>query len=147
MTMLFSTTTQYVVLVLVLIAGWFFGLASSSGGARWRERYAAERDAHAAARRDLDARRADADKRVADAERVHRDRAAASDARIVELERENERLRTAAPVSTMTVRPTPVSAPAAAPTRAPSTMPPIARDAAVPAYPDGTKRGWFDFGR
>ena len=43
--MLFTTTTQWVALFLVLVAGWLLGLASHTGGRRWRERYAAERDA------------------------------------------------------------------------------------------------------
>jgi len=44
--MLFTTTTQFAALALCLIAGWFFGLASSSGGKKWKARYAAEREAH-----------------------------------------------------------------------------------------------------
>jgi predicted flap endonuclease-1-like 5' DNA nuclease len=35
----FTTPTQIAALVLTLIAGWLFGLASASGGRRWRERY------------------------------------------------------------------------------------------------------------
>lgn len=38
----FTTPTQIVALVITLIAGWLFGLASSSGGRRWRERYQEE---------------------------------------------------------------------------------------------------------
>jgi hypothetical protein len=103
--MLFSTPTQYAVLALLLVAGWLFGLASSSGGKRWRERYAAERDAHAATRRDLEARHADASRRVTEVERGNDDRLATANAHIAELERENERLRTAAPVTGATVAP------------------------------------------
>ena len=41
----FVTATQWVALLLTLIAGWCFGYASSSSGRRWRERYLdAERD-------------------------------------------------------------------------------------------------------
>ncbi|TPG15375.1 hypothetical protein [Sphingomonas oligophenolica] len=47
--------------------------------------------------------------------------------RIAELERENERLRTAAPVTAQTIAPR-------------------TRAAARRAYTDGRKRGWFDFG-
>ena len=43
--MLFSTPSQFAVLALVLVAGWFLGLASASGGRKWRERYTAEREA------------------------------------------------------------------------------------------------------
>ncbi len=75
------TTTLAVILVLVLIGGWLLGLASSSGGRKWKERYAAERDAHAAYRRDADAR------------------VAAADARTTELEREHARLAKATPVT------------------------------------------------
>jgi predicted flap endonuclease-1-like 5' DNA nuclease len=35
----YETATQFAGLALTLIAGWFLGLASRSGGARWRERY------------------------------------------------------------------------------------------------------------
>ena len=35
----FHTITQFAGLGLTLIAGWFFGLASTSGGRKWRERY------------------------------------------------------------------------------------------------------------
>jgi hypothetical protein len=79
--MLISTPSQWAILALVLIAGWFFGLASHSGGRKWKDRYAAERDAHAAHRKDVDARVTDSDRRVA------------------ELQRENARLASAAPVA------------------------------------------------
>jgi len=85
--MLFSTASQWAVLVLVLVAGWLFGLASHGGGRKWRGRYTAERDAHAAYRRDADARVAEADRRHA------------------EVERENARLAKAAPVTAATIRP------------------------------------------
>lgn len=67
--MLFHTPTQYAVLALLLIAGWFFGLASHPGGAKWRRRYESERDAHAAYRREADARIKTADDRIAELER------------------------------------------------------------------------------
>jgi hypothetical protein len=35
----FHTITQLAALGLTLVAGWFLGLASSSGGRKWRERY------------------------------------------------------------------------------------------------------------
>ncbi|MBC9034984.1 hypothetical protein IAG41_21540 [Sphingomonas sp. JC676] len=41
----FTTPTQIVALVITLIAGWAFGLATSSGGKRWRERYQDEQAA------------------------------------------------------------------------------------------------------
>ena len=83
------TTTFAVILVLVLIGGWLLGLASSSGGRKWKERYATERDAHAAYRRD-------------------------ADARTTELEREHARLAKVAPVTASTVAPRATSAAAAA---------------------------------
>jgi len=80
--MLISTPSQWAILALVLIAGWFFGLASHSGGRKWKDRYAAERDAHAAHRKDVETRVSDRDRRVAD------------------LERENARLATMTPATT-----------------------------------------------
>ena len=77
---LFSTPTQFLALLLVLLAGWLLGLASHSGGRKWRDRYTAEREAHAANRRTADSQRA-ADK-----------------ARIAELEQDNSRLARSAPV-------------------------------------------------
>jgi hypothetical protein len=92
--MLFTTATQWVAVAVVFVAGWLLGLASHPGGRRWKDRYAAERDAHAAARRDADARVAEAERRRA------------------ELEREHARLARAAPA---TVGPAPVAAAAARP--------------------------------
>lgn len=85
--MLFTTTTQYVALAVALVAGWLLGLASHPGGARWKQRYADEREAHAVARREHEARVAEANARAA------------------ELERENVRLARAAPVTAATVAP------------------------------------------
>ena len=112
--MLFTTPTQFAVLALVLVAGWFFGLASHPGGRKWRDRYVTEREAHATARKDVDVRLTQAN------------------ARIAELERENERLARAAPVTAATAtRPIAVQA----------------RTAARPAYTTaGARRGWFDWG-
>ena len=75
------TTTQWAIVALVFVAGWLLGLASHPGGRKWRERYAAERDAHATYRRDADAR-------VAAAEERHR-----------MLERDHARLASAEPVA------------------------------------------------
>ena len=80
--MLFTTPTQYAVLVLLLIAGWLFGLASHPGGRKWRARYDAERESHATYRKETDARIAAQDKRIAELERENaalgRDRGAAA---------------------------------------------------------------------
>ncbi|TPG13508.1 hypothetical protein [Sphingomonas oligophenolica] len=128
--MLFSTPTQFAVLALLLIAGWFLGLASHPGGRKWKERYLAERDAHAANRKTWDAEHktltAQTDERIATAKTGLDDREADHRDRIAELERENERLRTAAPVTAQTVAPRP-------------------RAAARPYAADDRKRGWFDF--
>jgi hypothetical protein len=72
--MLFTTTTQYIALVVALIAGWLFGLASHPGGKKWKQRYADERNGHTETRKALEAR-------------------------VAELERDNARLASAAPVS------------------------------------------------
>jgi len=92
--------TQMVILALVLVAGWLFGLASHPGGRKWKTRYVAERDAHGALRKDNDARLADAQRRIA------------------ELERENARLANAAaatPVAGTLVTPRARAVPAARP--------------------------------
>lgn len=119
--MLLTTTTELTLLALVLVAGWLFGLASHSGGAKWKTRYLAERDAHAGYRRDADAR------------------VAAAEARHAELERENARLAKAPPVAAaqpVAPMPQPVATPAY-----------TARPATVirPTRTDGERRGWFDF--
>ncbi len=119
--MLFTTPTQFAVLGLVLIAGWLLGLASHSGGRKWKERYAAEREAHAAARRDADAR-------VAEVENRHAER-----------ERERERIAAATPVARETV--------VREPARDTVVSRPMAATSARPAYPAGERRGWFDFNR
>lgn len=113
--MLFTSTTQFAVLGLVLIAGWLFGLASHPGGRKWRTRYSTERDAHAAQVKDTEAK------------------LSAAQARIAELERDNQRLANAQPV-------------AAAPVVERAAYRPVAASAARPAYPAGERRGWFDFG-
>ncbi|MGN6375001.1 MAG: hypothetical protein ACTHMG_05545 [Sphingomonas sp.] len=86
--MLFQTPTQYAVLVLLLVAGWFFGLASHPGGRKWKTRYEEERDAHAAYRRDIEAQR------NADAERI-----ATLERRNTELERDLHAAHTAVPAA------------------------------------------------
>ena len=142
--MLFSTPSQFAVLALVLVAGWFLGLASASGGRKWRERYTAERDAHAAYRKDADAR-------VVDARREAEARAAEADRRRADSEREHARLAAAAPVTAATVTPASTVAPvASATTAARPAYPadrPLAADTVRPVYPDDArrKRGWFDW--
>lgn len=121
--MLFTTTTQFAALALCLIAGWFFGLASSSGGKKWKARYAAEREAHGTYRKQGDTS------------------LAAANARVAELERENARLTEAAQAR-------PVAAPVAT-TTAPTIGERLTgrpQTAARPAYPAGQRPGWFDFG-
>ena len=131
--MLFTTPTQFAVLGLVLVAGWLLGLASHPGGGKWKQRYAAERDAHAAHRKDVEAR------------------LAAAETRNAELEREAERLRVApsvvaerAPPGTRVVDDAVVTDPRHRDRVVPMTS--RAASAARPAYPVGERRGWFDFG-
>jgi hypothetical protein len=128
--MLFSTPTQFAVLVLVLIAGWLLGLASHPGGRKWKDRYAAEREAHAATRRDADTRIAAADARVTEAERVQA-------APVVERD-----LAVGTRTETVTTRPEAV---ATRPVTEPVATRPAALSAARPAYPTGERRGWFDW--
>ena len=78
--MLFTTTTQYIALVVALIAGWLFGLASHPGGKKWKQRYADERNGHTETRKALEAR-------------------------VGELERDNARLASAAPVTHAPIAP------------------------------------------
>ena len=63
------TTNQWAILVLVLILGWLLGLASRSGGRKWRRAYEQERTDHAQTRQALDARAAAAEARAAEVER------------------------------------------------------------------------------
>lgn len=49
------TTNQWIVVALVLVAGWLLGMMSRSGGAKWRAQYETERDAHRKLRSDYDA--------------------------------------------------------------------------------------------
>ena len=72
--MLFETPTQFAVLALALIAGWFFGLASHPGGKKWKQKYRDEQATHTAVMKER--------------EGVFSER----DARVKELETENARL-------------------------------------------------------
>ena len=76
----FQTPTQLAALALTLIAGWFLGLASRSGGAKWRARYHDEEIRHAGYRKDAEIELRDAAQRIR------------------ELEAENAALRGGAPV-------------------------------------------------
>jgi hypothetical protein len=117
--MLFTTTTQFAALALCLIAGWFLGLASHSGGRKWKTRYATEREAHAGYRKQNDGALADANRRIA------------------ELEKDNARLSKAAEASAATAAPTLTER---------VTGRPGAARTARPAYPADRRPGWFDFG-
>lgn len=124
---LFTTPTQFLVVALALVAGWFLGLASHSGGRTWRNRYAAERDAHAASRQAAE------------------QRDAASQERIAALERDNAQLTKAPPATAATtIQP---AATTAATTIRPgaTTAPTIIRPGATTAH-QAQRRGWFDWG-
>lgn len=73
----FTTPLQFIALALTLLAGLLLGMALGSGGRQWRTRFDGERDAHNATR-----------------ERAHAELSAAN-ARIRELQAENDRLETA----------------------------------------------------
>lgn len=131
----YFTTTEWVIVALVLVAGWLLGLASSSGGKKWKERYLAEREAHATYRQDADARVADAERRHAELERRH-----------VELERDHTRVLNAPPAAPATdTRPVadrsvrPISATVISPSRTHTT------GTTRSAHQTGERRGWFDF--
>jgi predicted flap endonuclease-1-like 5' DNA nuclease len=79
--MLFQTPTQFAVLALLLFAGWLFGLASSSGGKKWKQRFRDEEAAHKAYRTEV----------ATDLK--------ARDARLHEVEAERDRLAKAAPLA------------------------------------------------
>lgn len=136
--MLFSTPTQFAVLALALVAGWLLGLASHPGGRKWKDRYAAEREAHATARKEADVRVAEADRRTAEA-----------DARVLEAERIQ-----AAPIVERDLAVGTRTVPGAQDDRGfsePVRAAPVARHsdaiaAARPAYPANGRREWFDFG-
>jgi hypothetical protein len=137
--MLYMTPTHYIVFALLFVAGWLFGLASHPGGGKWKARYAAERDANARYRSETDTRLTDA--------RTGNDTALTeARARIAELERENARLASTAPVAAQTV---------ASHDRV-ETRADLARGERVvirpsdgvarrPVAADGTRRGWFDW--
>lgn len=114
--MLFTTPTQWIAIAVALIAGWLFGLASHPGGRKWKQRYADERDVHGRTRKELEAS------------------LAARDARIAELERENDRLARATPVTTAPARPIDHTSAAGAP---------LAQRAARPA--GSTRARWFNW--
>lgn len=128
--MLFSTPTQFAVLALVLIAGWLLGLASHPGGRKWKDRYAAEREAHAASRKDADDRIAIADKRAVEADR-----------RFVEA----EQLRAAPIVERDLAVGTRTETMASRPVDSIGSRP-LAASSARPAYSRDGRRGWFDWG-
>ena len=140
--MLLTSTTGLVILALVLVAGWLLGLASSSGGKKWKARYLAERDAHAAERDAHAAYRKDADARVADSVRRHAD----LESRHSELERDRTRAQPVA--ATAPVADTRHTESRAIPPRSSTVISPSrpqATTAAQPAYPAGERRGWFDW--
>jgi predicted flap endonuclease-1-like 5' DNA nuclease len=63
------TTNQWIIIALVLVLGWLLGLASRSGGRKWKQAYRDEREAHVAYRRDTEARIAGANERISELER------------------------------------------------------------------------------
>lgn len=68
--MLFSTTSQFVVLALLLIIGWLFGFVSHPGGEKWKRRYQEEDEKYGAYRNDADNEIGQARHRIADLEGV-----------------------------------------------------------------------------
>ena len=64
----FHTTTQFAALALTLIAGWLLGLASSSGGRRWREAYEDSAGDHAGYRHQAETDLKEANRKIRDLE-------------------------------------------------------------------------------
>ncbi|MCW3836066.1 hypothetical protein ACFQ1E_08440 [Sphingomonas canadensis] len=64
----FETLTQFTALALTLIGGWCLGLASSSGGKRWREQFEDEEISHAAYRHQAEMDLKEANRRIRDLE-------------------------------------------------------------------------------
>jgi predicted flap endonuclease-1-like 5' DNA nuclease len=64
----FQTPTQFLALALTLFAGWLLGLGSSSGGAKWRERYEDEAGDHAGYRHQAETDLKEANRRIRDLE-------------------------------------------------------------------------------
>lgn len=98
--MIFNDVTQFVVLGLLLFAGWFFGMASHPGGKKWRRAFDEERADHAAYRDDAENRARDDKKLIAELQRSN----AEANRRLEELEKKS-----------VTAAPEPVAAPAAHP--------------------------------
>lgn len=71
--MLFTTPTEWAALGFTLIAGWFFGLASSSGGKKWKRQLEEAELNHASARDRDEAELWNAQIRIRDLERELRD--------------------------------------------------------------------------
>lgn len=67
--MLFTTTTQYVVLLLLLFVGWLFGLASHPGGKKWKAKYRDEVDGRTRDRAAAEERDRAQQQRIAELER------------------------------------------------------------------------------
>lgn len=115
--MLFTSPTQYVVLLLLVVVGWLFGLASHPGGKKWRRSYDEERLGHARYRDEAEGEISTRSNRI---EQLERDNAA--------LRAEIEAARTA-----------PVAAASAA-------RPAFAQPAVVlPIADPEPKRGWFSW--
>jgi len=81
--MLFTNPTQIIVLALVLVVGFLFGLASHPGGKKWKRLYQEEKATHAR-NRDLAETKARADsKRITALERANADLAREHDTLVV----------------------------------------------------------------
>lgn len=127
--MVFETPTQFLILALVLFAGWIFGLASHPGGKKWKQKLRDEEAAHKATRDELSNLRSEQDARVKQLEADHA-------TRIRELEADRDSARKAA-----SAHGAPVAAGAAG----------VAAGAAATHAASGERRsgwrGWFGWDR
>jgi predicted flap endonuclease-1-like 5' DNA nuclease len=60
------TTNQWIIIGLVLVLGWLLGLASRSGGSKWKRAYQQERDDYVAYRAENEARIKASNERIAE---------------------------------------------------------------------------------
>jgi predicted flap endonuclease-1-like 5' DNA nuclease len=120
--MLFTSSAQLIVLLLLFLAGLLLGMGLRSGGKKWRKRFNDESGNYAQFRRDADTKLREANRRV------------------TELERENAELRDTRSAETATPV---VTAPGATPVAAAATVSAFSPEPLPEPAAEGPKKGWF----